>query len=156
MVPVITHTAPAVTATATPEDLKAALMAEAAGGKLTDPLIAHFKDYAAAAARQKLVPAEVSEEFWTWLAANREFRDPLLIYTYPRFDPGPYKALAALRTKFGDQVKELLAVGPGDVAGVRPRGDRLDPRADGQVSRPRTGRRPRWRTRSAGTSRTSG
>ena len=56
IVPVITHTAPAVTATATPEDLKAALMAEAAAGKLTDPLIAHFKDYAAAAARRNSCP----------------------------------------------------------------------------------------------------
>jgi len=66
----------------------------------------HFKDYAAAAARQKLVPAEVSEEFWAWLSANRDLRDPLLIYTYPDFEPSPYKTLEALRAKFGAQVKE--------------------------------------------------
>ncbi len=106
-VPAKTPTAPAVTATASPAEQKAALMAEAAPGKLTDPLISHFKDFVAAVAKQKLVPAEVSEEFWTWLAANRDFRDPLLVYTFPTFDAGPYKSLAALRAKFGDQVKDF-------------------------------------------------
>ena len=129
--PAKTATATADTSTASPADQKAALIAEAAPGKLTDPLIAHFKDYMAAAARQKLVPKEVSEEFWAWLAANRDFRDPLLIYTYPNFEPGPYKALAALKTKFGDQIKEYsqLALAMSLVYGRAGTGSMREPEA---------------------------
>jgi hypothetical protein len=99
-------TAATSTAAATPTNPHDALLAESAGGKLTDSLIAHFKDYAAGLAKEKLVPSAVSEEFWTWLAANHDLRDPLILATYPAFEPGPFKSLEALRTKFGGQVKD--------------------------------------------------
>jgi hypothetical protein len=115
-------TATAPTKAATADELKSVLMKEAAAGKLTDPLIAHFKDYAAAAAREKLVPGEVSEEFWTWFVAHRELRDPLLIYTFPDFKPGPYRALELLRAKYGDQVAAFsqLALAMSLVYGMEP------------------------------------
>jgi hypothetical protein len=83
----------------------ARLHADALKGKLTDALIGEFKDFAAAMAREKLKAAGVSEEFWNWLSAHKDLRDPLVVILFPKFDPEVFKCLAALRAKYGDQVK---------------------------------------------------
>jgi hypothetical protein len=81
------------------------LRAEALKGRLSDALLAQFKDLAAAVAQEQLKTAGVSEEFWTWVAANKDLRDPLLLALFPRFEPGVFRSLEALKAKFGDQVK---------------------------------------------------
>jgi len=80
------------------------LKAEALKGRLSDALLAQFKDLAAAVAQEQLKTAGVSEELWTWVAANKALRDPLVLALFPRFDPGVFRSLEALKAKFGDQV----------------------------------------------------
>ncbi|MCX5674747.1 MAG: hypothetical protein NTX87_07040 [Planctomycetota bacterium] len=80
------------------------LRAEALKGRLSDALLAQFKDLAAAVAQGRLKDAGVSEELWTWVAANKDLRDPLLLALFPRFEPGVFRSLEALKAKFGDQV----------------------------------------------------
>jgi hypothetical protein len=92
-------------ATASPQDLLARVKADALKGKLTDGLITEFKDFAAAMAREKLKAAGVSEEFWNWLSAHKDMRDPLVVVLFPKFDPEVFKCLEALKAKHGDQVK---------------------------------------------------
>jgi hypothetical protein len=92
-------------ASASPDELLARVKADALKGKLTDGLIAEFKDFAAAMAWPKLKAAGVSEEFWTWLSSHKELRDPLVVVLFPRFEPNVFKCLEALKAKHGDQVK---------------------------------------------------
>jgi hypothetical protein len=92
-------------APASPEELLARVKADALKGKLTDALIGEFKDFAAVIAWQKLKAAGVSEEFWAWLSAHKELRDPLLVILFPKFDPDVFRSLEALKAKYGDQVK---------------------------------------------------
>lgn len=87
------------------EELKSRLLAEAAGGKVTDSLVSLFEDYAQALARGKWVPSAVSEESWQWLSSRREIRDALLIGLYPSFEPKVAESLAALRAKFPRDVE---------------------------------------------------
>jgi len=94
-------------ASATPqtaEELKSRLLAEVGGGKWKDSLPALFKDYAAAEARQKLVPGTVSEDFWKWLCANKEIRDALVVRLYPSFDAEVFKYLQTLKANCGTGV----------------------------------------------------
>jgi hypothetical protein len=91
-------------APSSPEELLASVKAEALKGKLTDGLVSQFKELAAVMAWQKLKAAGVSEEFWTWLSAHKDLRDPLVVILFPAFDPEVFKCLAALKEKFGDQV----------------------------------------------------
>jgi len=59
---------------AAPEPPKAAkepeqvLLEKAGAGTLTDEVLALFKQYADARARERFVPATVPEDFWTWVA----------------------------------------------------------------------------------------
>jgi hypothetical protein len=92
-------------ASASPDELLARVKAAALKGKLTDGLIAEFKDFAAAMAWPKLKAAGVSEEFWTWLSSHKELRDPLVVVLFPKFEPDVFKCLEALKAKHGDQVK---------------------------------------------------
>lgn len=100
---VVAPAAPAA-ASSSPEALLAGVKAEALKGKLTDGLVGQFKEFAAAMAWQKLKAAGVSEEFLTWLSANKEMRDPLVVILFPKFDPEVFKCLEALKAKFPEQV----------------------------------------------------
>jgi len=91
-------------AAASPQDMLARVKADALKGKLTDGLITEFKEFAAVMAWQKLKAAGVSEEFWNWLSAHKDLRDPLVVVLFPKFDPEVFKCLAALKAKHGDQV----------------------------------------------------
>ena len=105
----------------------ARLEADALKGKLTDGLIAEFKDFAAAIAWPKLKAAGVSEEFWTWLSSHKELRDPLVVVLFPKFEPEVFKCMEALKAKHGDQVKAYhhlalamaLAYGRAGTKGIR-------------------------------------
>ena len=117
-------------ATSSPEELLARVKADALKGKLTDGLIGEFKEFAAAMAWQKLkAPAGVSEEFWTWLSANKDLRDPLVVILFPKFDPEVFRALETLKAKYGDHVKNYhhlalamaLVYGRAGAKGVRGR-----------------------------------
>lgn len=85
-------------------DLKARLLAEGTKVRAADPYLAVFRQYAAACAREKLVPAVVSEEFWAWLSANKDLRDAVIIGLYPGYDPNVVKRLADLHAKSPDDV----------------------------------------------------
>jgi len=95
---------PGPESTASAADLKARLLADGLKPKPGAPLIALFKDYAAAVAREKLVPAEISEETWAWILGNKDLRDAILIGLYPAYDAAVLKRLQDLHAKFGDQV----------------------------------------------------
>jgi hypothetical protein len=106
-------TAPATTAApgaapastpATLDELHERLMAEAGKGKLTDRVIFCYKEFATAYAHEKIVPAMATEEFWTWLSANKEIRDALVVYLFPKYDAGVVKCLDTLRTKYPAEV----------------------------------------------------
>ncbi|MBM4018835.1 MAG: hypothetical protein FJ288_10980, partial [Planctomycetes bacterium] len=79
------------------------LVAEAQKGRLTDPLLAQFKAFAAAVAHERLKAAGLGDDFWNWLAANKDLRDPLLVALYPKYDPEVFRCLETLRAKFADQ-----------------------------------------------------
>lgn len=89
-----------------PEDVKKDLMAAAAKGKVTGPVLALFREYATARAREKLVPDAVPEAFWNWLGGSKELREAVVLglYAYDH-DAGVVKTLQALRSKFGDRVR---------------------------------------------------
>ncbi|MCX5656425.1 MAG: hypothetical protein NTY65_17455 [Planctomycetota bacterium] len=117
-------------ATSSPGELLARVKADALKGKLTDALIIEFKEFAAAMAWQKLkAPAGVSAEFWTWLSANKDLRDPLVVILFPKFDPEVFRALETLKVKYGDHVKNYhhlalamaLVYGRAGAKGVRGR-----------------------------------
>jgi hypothetical protein len=87
------------------DDVKARLMAEAVKGKLTDPLLALFRESVMASARDKLVPSAIPEGFWNWVSTSKEFRGPILIDLFQtHYDPAVLKCLLALKTHFPEQV----------------------------------------------------
>lgn len=96
---------PAVPLTAV--ELEAKLKETAAGGKFTDALPGLFLQYADLKAREKLVPAAVSEEFWTWLTGNKVLHKAVLVNLHPKYDGAAVKCLAELRDKFPAEVDKM-------------------------------------------------
>lgn len=88
----------------TPAQLRDRLMASAAAGKLTEPVLVQFRDYAAALAHDYLTARGISEDFLKWLSANKEMRDAVLITFFPSYDVNVVKRLEALKSRFGSQV----------------------------------------------------
>ena len=105
-----------------------------AKGRLTADLLAAFRAYAAATAREKLVPQHVPEAFWDRAAADKVFGDGLLVELHPKYEPGIAAALKALQDHAGkklDTHKHLalafaVVYGRGGKAGV------LDPHLRGR------------------------
>ena len=86
-------------------ELKSQVMDLAARGKLTDTLIARYKDYAWRRAVEK-TGSVVPEAFWTWASANPTLRDGLILALHPDDNPHIVKRLWELRQEFGDRVDE--------------------------------------------------
>ncbi len=109
----------------TAPELEAKLKAIAASGKYADALPGQFLQYADLAAREKLVPSAVSEEFWTWLAGRKVLHKAVLVNLHPKYDPAMVKLLADLHEKFPADVDKFphLALAfalNGAAAGKRP------------------------------------
>lgn len=75
----------------------------AATGELSDELVSQFYRYALKNAKEK-IPA--SEEFWLWLARNKEIEQGLLVGLHPNYNPGVVKRLQELKDTFGTQVEQ--------------------------------------------------
>ncbi|HUS45548.1 MAG TPA: hypothetical protein VM219_05900 [Phycisphaerae bacterium] len=87
----------------TADELRRQVVELGSKGNLTGELIALFKQYADACARERLVPAHVSEEFWNRIAADEVLHDALLVELYPEYEPGVVACLKTLTEKFGQQ-----------------------------------------------------
>jgi len=85
----------------TARELEQVLLEKAGAGTLTDEVLVLFKQYADARARERFVPATVSEDFWTWVASDKLVHDALLVELHPKYEPGVPAALKALRDRFG-------------------------------------------------------
>ena len=85
----------------TAKELEQVLLEKAGAGTLTDGVLALFKQYADARARERFVPATVPEDFWTWVASDQLVHDALLVELHPKYEAGIPAALKALRDRFG-------------------------------------------------------
>lgn len=94
----------------TPEELETQLCELAAKGKFTPALVDQFFTLADLRARDALVPATVSEEFWTWLSAHETARRALLLDGWPEYgrEHGKvFQCLDTLRTEMPKEVERL-------------------------------------------------
>jgi len=87
------------------KELESALLEKIGAGTLTNEVLALFKQYADARARERFVPAIVPEDFWTWVASDKFVHDALLVELYPKYEPGIPAALKALRDRFGKDLE---------------------------------------------------
>jgi len=87
----------------TAAELRAQLIEIAATGKLDDELLAAFKMYSAARAKESLGSA-VSDEFLQWAESNKAINYALLVGLYPRYNVDVVKNMEQLREEFGEKV----------------------------------------------------
>lgn len=87
----------------TAEALRERVISLATQTGLTDELIALFKEYAFAQAKEKL-GVEVPADFWPWLSEHKTIRDGLLVALHPNYSADIVKRLQQLREKFGTNV----------------------------------------------------
>ena len=95
----------------TAKELEKALLEKAGAGTLTDEVLALFKQYADARARERFVPAVVPEDFWTWVASDKLIHDALLVELHPKYEPGIPTVLNALRERFGKDLESHKHLG---------------------------------------------
>lgn len=97
-------------ATLSAEALSARVAELAAKGKFSPELADALLKLADTQAREALVPGTVSEEFWTWLVANRTAHRALLLNGWPDYGAdraAVFRNLAALHKEFPKAVDRL-------------------------------------------------
>lgn len=89
------------------DELTARVTELAAKGKFSPELADSFIRLADARAREALVPATVSEEFWKWLAANKTAHRALLIDGWPDYGADKATVFRNLETLYKEFPKQI-------------------------------------------------
>ncbi len=72
-------------------------------GQLSNELISEFYQYALNNAKEQI---QAPDEFWDWLAKNKELQQGLLVGLHPDYNPHVVKNLQELRRAFGAKVEQ--------------------------------------------------
>lgn len=76
--------------------LESAVLEDVSEGKLTDRLLALYRNYVQAVGQSRLVPSAVTREFWDKVMADDVYRDAILGELPPQYDPAILATLQSL------------------------------------------------------------